>query len=280
VPDLELSWKAAAVMAGGLAACAPAMRRARRPRIAAAAGFTRETALVLALIALWQFAASHAFLRPQSALARGDWLWRVEQVMHLPSEAAVQHVFLPHPLIVQAFNLYYAALHFPVLMGCMIWLFLRHRERYRTARTTLIAFTTSCLLIQLIPVAPPRMLPATGMVDTAERYGQSVYAVTPGFEPNQLSAMPSVHVGWAILAAILVIETARSQWRWLALAYPPLTLFVVAVTANHFWLDGIVAAVLLAAVLLVQRAYTGRLRYGSPPESGPVSEKVDAGSSR
>ena len=81
----------------------------------------------------------------------------------------MQHVFLPHPLIVQAFNLYYAALHFPVLMGCMIWLFLRHREKYRTARTTLIAFTTSCLLIQLIPVAPPRMLPATGMVDTAER---------------------------------------------------------------------------------------------------------------
>src|SRR6266581_8274713 len=106
-------------MAGGLAACVPAMRRAREPRIAAAAAFTRETALVLALFALWQFAASHAFLRPQSALARGDWLWRVEQVMRLPSEAAMQHVFLPHPLIVQAFNLYYAALHFPLLMGCM-----------------------------------------------------------------------------------------------------------------------------------------------------------------
>jgi hypothetical protein len=85
--------------------------------------------------------------------------------------------------------------------------------------------------------------------------------------------MPSVHVGWAILAAILVIETARGQWRWLALAYPPLTVFVVAVTANHFWLDGIVAAVLLAAVLLVQRAFTGRRRHASPPESGPVSRR-------
>ncbi len=267
-------------MAGGLAACVPAMRRAREPRIAAAAAFTRETALVLSLIALWQFAGSHAFLRPQSALARGDWLWHAEQVMRMPSEAAVQHAFLPYPLIVQACNIYYFALHFPVLMGCMIWLFLRHREKYRTARTTLIAFTASCLLIQLIPVAPPRMLPATGMVDTALRYGQSVYAMTPGFEPNQLSAMPSVHVGWAILAVILVIETARSRWRWLALAHPPLTGLVVVVTANHFWLDGIVAAVLLAAVLLVQRAVTGPPRDARPPESGAVSEKIDVGSSR
>jgi hypothetical protein len=277
VPDLELSWWAAAILAGCLAIAVPVLRRAGRPRIAAAATFTQETALVLALFALWQFAGSFAVLGPGGALARSRWIWHLERVLHLPSETSVQHLFLGHPLIVQAFNFYYAGLHFPVLIGCMIWLFVRHRERYPAARTTLVIFTGACLLVQLIPVAPPRMLPGTGMVDTAIRYGQSVYGTQAGFDPDQLSAMPSVHVGWAILVAILVIGTATSRWRWLALAYPALTLLVVVVTANHFWMDGIVAAAMLAAVIAAQRAITG-LR-NRPVQSGPVSKKVDVGSS-
>jgi hypothetical protein len=108
-------------------------------------------------------------------------------------------------------------------------------------------------------------------------YHQSVYASVGGFDADQLSAMPSVHVGWAILVAILIISTATSRWRWLALAYPALTLLVVVVTANHFWMDGIVAAALLAAVMLAQRAIAG-LRH-RPSESGPISEKVDMRSS-
>jgi hypothetical protein len=277
VPDLELSWRAAAILAGCLAVAAPVLRRARGPRLAAAAVFTQETALVLALFALWQFAGSFAVMGPGGALARSRWIWHAERVLHLPSEASVQHLFLGHPLIVQASNLYYAGLHFPVLIGCMIWLFGWHRDRYPAARTTLVALTGVCLLVQLIPVAPPRMLPGTGLVDTAIRYGQSVYGTQAGFDPDQLSAMPSVHVGWAILVAILVIGTATSRWRWLALAYPALTLLVVVVTANHFWMDGIVAAALLAAVMLAQRAIAG-LRH-RPSESGPISEKVNVRSS-
>src|SRR5258707_7520394 len=67
------------------------------------------------------------------------------------------------------------------------------------------------------------MLDSIGMVDTAARYGQSVYSSTGAFEANQLSAMPSVHVGWAILVAIAVIAALRSRWRWLALLYPVMT---------------------------------------------------------
>jgi hypothetical protein len=250
--NLELSWQQAATVAGVLAVATVGLRLARRPRLAATATFTQETALVLALFALWQFAGSFAVMGPDGALARGRWLWHLERVLHLPSETAVQQLFLPHPLIVQGFNLYYDGLHFPVLIACLIWLFVRHRDRYSPLRVTLVALTGACLLIQLIPVAPPRMLPGTGMVDTAVLYHQSVYATHAGFEPDQLSAMPSVHVGWAILVAIMVISAARSRWRWLALLYPALTTLAVVVTANHYWMDGIVAGLILAAVLLIQ----------------------------
>jgi MFS superfamily sulfate permease-like transporter len=104
------------------------------------------------------------------------------------------------------------------------------------------------------------MLSGDGMVDTAVRYGQSVYGSVAGFNADQLSAMPSVHVGWALLVALVVVQVSKSRWRWLALAYPALTVLAVTVTANHYWLDGIVAALLLGLVLLVQRA--GRVALG------------------
>ncbi len=84
--------------------------------------------------------------------------------------------------------------------------------------------------------------------------------------------MPSVHVGWAVLVAIAVIATARSRWRWLALLYPAMTTLAVVVTANHFWLDGIVAIAILAIVLAVQTLARRLLAARPVPaaEAGPV----------
>ena len=278
MPDLELSWRAAAIVAGSLAVAVPSMRRSRYQRFAAAAPYVKESALILGLFTLWQYAGSFGFIGPDGALARARWIWHAERVLHLPSETSVQQVFLPHPLLIEGFNYYYASLHFPVLVTTMIWLFVRHRDRYAAARTTLVALTAACLVVQLVPVAPPRMLPGTGLVDTAIKYGQSVYGTTTGFNPDQLSAMPSVHVGWAVLVAILIIGATRSRWRWLALAYPAATTLIVAVTANHFWADGIVATFILVVVLAVQSLVT-KLRPVTPQFS-PIPEKVDVASSR
>ena len=232
-----------------------------------AAGFAIETAVVLALFGLWRV-GSFVLMGPEGAIERGQWIWHFERAIALPSETAAQRVFLPHPLLVQALNLYYAVLHFPVLIGCLIWLFIRHRGRYWQVRTTVVLFTAGALLIQLIPVAPPRLLPGDGMIDTALHYGQSVYGPNTGIDADQLSAMPSVHVGWALLVAVVVVTTARCRWRWLALAYLALTALAVTVTANHFWLDGIAAALLLALALVVQRVSRMLYRRCGGPAAG------------
>jgi hypothetical protein len=278
MPNLELSWHAAAIIAGCLALAVPSLRRSPNRFLAGSVPYAQESAVILGLFALWQYAGSFGVMGPDGALGRAQWIWDAERVAHLPSETTVQAFFLPHPLIVQFFNYYYASLHFPVLVGTMIWLFVRHRDRYPAARTTLVVLTAACLLIQLIPVAPPRMLPSTGMMDTAIEYGQSVYSGTAGFNPDQLSAMPSVHVGWAVLVAILIIRAARTRWRWLWLLYPAATTLIVAVTANHFWADGIVAAALLLAVLAVQHLVT-KLRREIPRYEA-IAGKVDVASSR
>ena len=286
--NLALSWQQAGISAGCLAAAAAVAARSRRPRLVAAAGFARETAVVLALYGLWQLAGRFVLMGPEGAIDRGQWIWQAERAVHLPSETVVQQAFLPHPLIVQALNLYYAGLHFVVVIGCLIWVYVWHRQRYPRVRTTLVLFTAGALLIQFIPVAPPRMLPGDGMIDTAARYGQSVYGSVAGFNADQLSAMPSVHVGWALLAALVIVEISRSRWRWLALAYPALTMLAVVVTANHYWLDGLAAALLLALALAVQRASRalyrrlgGRRRAGQPEDRpAPVLAPASTSSAR
>jgi PAP2 superfamily len=113
------------------------------------------------------------------------------------------------------------------------------------------ASTAICLLISFIPVAPPRMLPQLGFVDLAARYGQSVYTAL-GLGADQLSAMPSVHVAWAMLVSWAVITSGVSRWRWLILLHPAVTVLVVVGTGNHFWADGIVATAVVAFVLGVR----------------------------
>jgi hypothetical protein len=232
-------------------------------------GVAWESALLFLLYGLWQFAGSFTVMGTSGALPRARWLWDAERTLYLPSETALQRLILGHPLLVQACNYYYDILHFPLLGACLIWLYARHRESYPRIRTTVALFTGISLLIQLIPVAPPRLLPSTGMVDTAVQYGQSVYSWGGGFDADEFSAMPSVHVGWALIVAIAVITVSRSRWRWLAAGYPVLTLLVVVVTANHFWLDGIAAGFLVVLVLVVQRA-TGGLRSGKSSEGPQV----------
>ena len=286
--DLALSWPEAGIAAACLAVAAAAARRSRRPALVTTSGFAMETAVVLALFGMWQLAGSFVLMGPEGAVDRGEWIWRVERAVHLPSETAVQQAFLPHPLMVQALNLYYAGLHFVVVIGCLIWVYVWHRRQYPRVRTTLVLFTAAALLVQFIPVAPPRMLPGDGMIDTALRYGQSVYGSVAGFNADQLSAMPSVHVGWSLLAALVIVEVSRSRWRWLALAYPVLTMLAVVVTANHYWLDGIAAALLLALALVVQRLsrtlyvrFGGRSRRDQPEDvRAPVFTPASTSSAR
>jgi hypothetical protein len=212
--------------------------------------FLREAGVVVGLYALWQLAGNLASGGYHEAITHGWWIWGTERTLRLPSELDVQGLLLPHPLLSEIANLYYATMHFGMLIVMLVWLFLRHRDGYPPVRNAMAASTAICLLISFIPVAPPRFLAGAGVVDLAARYGESVYgAVGSNAGADQLSAMPSVHVAWSILVAWAVITRARSRWRWLILLHPAATVLVVVGTGNHFWADVIVAAAIDGAVI-------------------------------
>jgi len=267
VHNVALTWQQSGVLAGALFLLALTLRQLATRWSLAAVPFVAETGMLSALYALWQLAGTLSVLGTTGAFSRARWLVRSEHDLHLPSEAHVQNLVVHHPLIVQACNLYYASMHFGVLFAFLLWLFVWHREDYRSIRLTIVLLTAICLVIQLVPVAPPRLLP--GFIDTAAQYNQSVYSL--GFGADQLSAMPSVHVGWAVLVAWAVIRLGRTRWRWLIIAHPVATVFVITATANHFWLDGVVAVVILALCVAgqrtVRRAVDHRSRHAEPDEA-------------
>jgi hypothetical protein len=223
----------------------------RWARFVAAACF--EVAFVCALFALWQVANQLTRGHTTNGLDRGREIWRFERAIHLPNERSVQDLIIGHPTIVRAANYYYDTMHLTLMVVFLVWLWLRHRDRYPFFRNMLVAFTGMALLVQMVAVAPPRLIGGTGLVDTAALYGQSVYSVIGSGIADQYAAMPSIHVGWAVLISFAVVTVSPSRWRWLAVVHGVLTIFVVVATANHYWLDGIAACALLVLAWFAAR---------------------------
>lgn len=242
---LILPWNYAAGLAITSLAVGAGLNQRPTERQQAIGAFLREAGIVIGLYSVWQLVRRVSLTSTTGAAERAEWIQHVEAVLRLPSEAAAQHWVLWSPALVGAANIYYAVVHFPATIALLIWLFLRHRDRYPEVRWVLAMTTLLCLLIQFLPVAPPRLMP--GFVDTGIQYGQSVYGGEWG--AAELSAMPSVHVAWALAVGWYVWRIAAHRWRWIGPLHAGLTMIVVVVTANHWWLDGMVAAAILAAVV-------------------------------
>lgn len=219
----------------------------------------RELVVLNVLFVVWRLVGGVSLLHASGAFSRGRSLWRAERWLHLPDEATLQRMVLPHETFSRICNGYYEWAHAPLLALTLLWLLWRHRDAYGRWRTLVVVFTAISLLVGLLPVAPPRLVPGLGMVDLADRYHQSVYGALGSGISDQLSSVPSVHIGWAVIVAAAIIAVSSSRWRWLAIVHPAITLYVIVVTANHYWLDAVAAVVLLGIIEAARRSVV-RLR--------------------
>ncbi|MGW0845699.1 phosphatase PAP2 family protein [Streptomyces sp. NPDC002787] len=214
----------------------------------------REFLLVAGLFLVYKFGRALANGHTAEAFRNAQDVWDRERALGLPGEGSVQAALLHSDTLVHTANVYYATVHFPATAAFLVWLYLRRPAHYVWARRVLAALTAAALLLHLaFPLAPPRMLDTAGLVDTGQAYGPTVYSATPATDSmaNQFAAMPSLHFGWALMVAIGLIAATRSRWRLLWLLHPLVTLLVIVGTANHYWLDAIVAGTLLAVALAV-----------------------------
>ncbi|MFE0735994.1 phosphatase PAP2 family protein [Streptomyces sp. NPDC058855] len=241
----------------------------------------RELLLVTSLFLVYKLGRLFANGHEARAFRNADRVWDAERALRLPGEGAVQTLLLHGEPLIKAANTYYALVHFPATLAFLVWLYWRRPAHYLWSRRVLALLTAAALALHLtVPLAPPRLLAATGLVDTARVYGPSVYGATPEADSmaNQFAAMPSLHFGWALMVAIGLIAATRSPWRVLWSAHPLLTLLVIVGTANHYWLDALAATALLGLALALVRP-PGR-RTTSPPRPHAGSPEAPARASR
>lgn len=180
------------------------------------------------------------------AAENADVIIRLQHKLGLPSEATLQSAVLAHTALIKFTNLYYLGVHFPITVAFLAWVWRNHRDKFARIRNALVVTTAAALAVHLaFPLLPPRMM--HGFVDTAKTVGPDPYELGISGGANQLAAMPSLHVGWALMIAFSVIWLTASKFRWLVVIHPLITVAVVVITANHYWADAIVAAAIVAA---------------------------------
>ncbi|HST82762.1 MAG TPA: phosphatase PAP2 family protein [Kineosporiaceae bacterium] len=247
---LHLGWQQSAALCIALTAIALISRPF--PRVELVHSFAREFAVVLALFGSWQYIGHYVRTHSAGAMDRAREVQELQAWLHLPDERLLQLRVLPHEWVVQGINAYYASMHLTGMSLFLVWVWWRHRESFGQVRNTVAGSTLLCLVVQSIPVAPPRLLSGAGFVDTALVYGQSVYGSYTTGLAAQLTAMPSVHVGWAFIIGWYITKLGRGPGRWLGCLHLVVTVLVVVLTANHWWLDGAAAVLITLGVLAAQ----------------------------
>jgi PAP2 superfamily len=213
----------------------------------------REAGVVGALLLLYRLGRMLGRHESARAFDNARDVLGLEDRLGLDTELSLQRATLGHPGLIRLLNRYYASVHFGASMVFLVLVYVRGPKLWAHIRFLFVTVTAAALVIHLLyPLAPPRML--EGYVDTIARYGPAIYDRSAvGSMANQFAAMPSLHFGWAVLVAYGVVRALHTRWRWLIVAHPIITLAAIVITANHYWLDALVALALIGAAMAQQR---------------------------
>jgi hypothetical protein len=247
--------------------------------------FAMEFGLLGALLALYLLLRFSMKGEIGDAVGNAHRVVRVERAFGVFSEGNLQSLALHSHDVIRFLNGYYLLAHFSISALFFAWMLIRHPDSYPTCRRILIVMTAIGLAIHAIyPLAPPRMLPDMGFIDTGRLFGPSPYGDTSKGLANQFAAMPSLHFGWALLVAWGANRFSTSPWRRLLMLHPLLTLAAIIITANHYWLDAAVALCIFLAAVNIDSALRRRFvrrraersTDGQPATDSPVDGAIVA----
>ncbi|MFD3734261.1 bifunctional glycosyltransferase 87/phosphatase PAP2 family protein [Streptomyces sp. NPDC058632] len=175
----------------------------------------------------------------------------LERLLHLDIEHAVNHAVVQIGWLRNFFDFYYTSFHFFVPLTVLGLLYWRRPVDYRWARASL-GFTTLLALVGfwLYPLAPPRLMPNLGIIDTVhgvQDFSKPDYGTLTALT-NQYAAMPSLHFGWSLWCGLVIAIIAPRMWmKALGLLHPLFTVAAIVATGNHWILDAVGGALVVAA---------------------------------
>ena len=253
------------VVAGPPQAAAETVRAKGRPR------WWAELLTIGWLFWIYDAVNNLAPLRLGSALSHGRGILSLERSLGIDPELSLDRWLAGHSTLATVVSDYYDNAHFIVTIALLGYLWWFRGDIYRPLRNILVLINVlGFLVFWLYPVAPPRMLDGfTDVVASSHAFG-SWHTGSLASEANQLAAMPSLHIAWALWCTWAIWQMSeRTSVRVAAVVYPCVTAFAVLATGNHFVLDIVGgAATMVAAVLTV--GGIGRLRGRLRSAAGAV----------
>ena len=159
-----------------------------------------------------------------------------------------------------------------VSIAFLAWLYLFRNDYFYFVRNMfMVAMVLALVGYAAFPTAPPRMFPEHGFTDTVASFTgmEQDQNTKASFLVNAYAAVPSMHICFSLMIAVPAMALSSSALaRALWSAYPLYVLFVIIVTANHFWFDAAAGAAVacLAAITAHQLA---RVR----PVNGPGARR-------
>jgi hypothetical protein len=169
----------------------------------------------------------------------------LERGLHLFFEPSVQTWTLGRAWLMHAADFTYVNAHFVITTAFLVWLYFWRNEAFYFVRNMfMVAMGLALILYVVFPTAPPRFLPEWGFTDTVSDFFGQGASHSASVLYNPYAAMPSMHVAFALMVGVTGVRLIKARAVRLFWAfYPFFITFVVIVTANHFWLDAAVGAV-------------------------------------
>jgi hypothetical protein len=215
------------------------------------------TEIAIFALALLIYQASRALVIGDSdtALDNAANVVAFEKNFGLFFELNVQALLLENIHLTATLNYLYLSAHLPVTAAFFVWLYKRRPGIYPYVRNAFLAANAIALTIfMLYPVAPPRMLPGNGFVDTLQNVSNvDLHGGLLSDWFNPYAAVPSMHMGYALMIGAVGALLVRNWLLRVAFLLYPVAIFVIIVgTANHYVVDALAGmAVVMAGFVLI-----------------------------
>ena len=186
----------------------------------------------------------------------------VERALGLFFEPGLQDWAQQTEWVITAANWMYVNSHFVVTTTFLIWLYLARNHAYYYVRNMfIVAMVLALAGYMAFPTAPPRFLPEWGFSDTVAGFVSQSAQNSANVLYNPFAAVPSMHVGFALMIAVTAIRLVSNPLLKVFWAlYPGAVTLVVVVTANHFWLDAALGALVAGVSAAAASAAFARAR--------------------
>jgi hypothetical protein len=210
-----------------------------------------EVLILLSCIAVFTYLHAAVGEDVAAATANARTVQSLEEGLHLNIELAMNQWLASRATFVQVAAVVFYRAYYLVILGVLVWVYVRHAEVYLVVRRTLVAIFLLILPVYwALPMSPPRFA-QTGVVDIVAAYSPiGSHAGPPSAAGQNLTAMPSNHVAlsaWCAFAVWCALRASHPKVAWAAWLYPVAMTAVVFSTGNHYVLDVVGSAVLVAA---------------------------------